>query len=91
MSERSAADTPPDRISQRLKAAAKAAAKKAVDPRRARSILGTRLILAGLAGICLAGGIDYFRNAQAIKQAATSISSSLFRLNSIKLSSSSPL
>ena len=46
------------RISERLKAA--------VDPVNARSILGTRLVAVGLALSCLAGGIDYFQNADAV-------------------------
>jgi hypothetical protein len=62
------------RISDKLLKAAGAAKQAAkVDVRKARAVLGTRLVLAGLAGVCLAGGIDYFQNAEAIKDAVTGI------------------
>ncbi|RMG13368.1 MAG: hypothetical protein D6731_12250 [Planctomycetota bacterium] len=61
------------KISDRVVRAASQAVKKAADPRRARRTLGTQLIVGGLTAVCLAGGIDYFQNAEAIKQAVAGV------------------
>jgi hypothetical protein len=58
---------------ERISDAFKKAAQGAVDPGRARAAFGQRLVVAGLAMACLAGGIDYFQSADDIRRAATGI------------------